>query len=90
MISRNANAILPSSDEGHDYRLHEAHTLSELVAAAWRSIPQLMKRNLSYEMAEGTITLRGHVETYYQKQLVQESLRKVEGLRGIRNQIEVI
>ena len=79
-------ATITSSQE---YFLDGAHELSELIEAAWRQIPHLTKNRLSYELAERDLILRGSVPTYYQKQLVQETLRNIEGIRMIRNEIQV-
>lgn len=87
MISSNRPQSTPPTSE---IRLHEAHGLQQLVDAAWRSLPQLLKGNLAYDVHENAVVLRGQVRTYYQKQLVQESLRKVQGVNAIRNEIEVL
>jgi len=73
-----------------EYYLDGAHGLAEVVEAAWRQIPMLAKNNLTYEVQEGDLVLRGAVRSYYQKQLVQESLRNIEGVRMIRNEIRVL
>jgi osmotically-inducible protein OsmY len=36
-----------------------------------------------------TVVVRGTVETYYQKQMAQEIVRRVEGVQKIDNQLEV-
>jgi len=73
-----------------EYYLDGAHETQELIEAAWRQIPLTNKSNLSYELLEGDLILRGAVPTYYQKQLVQESLRHIDGVRMIRNEIQVV
>lgn len=75
--------------KNQEYYLDGAHGPNDLIEAAWRQIPHLTKHNLSYELQDGDLILRGAVRTYYQKQLVQESLRHVEGVRMIRNEIQV-
>jgi hypothetical protein len=47
-------------------------------------------RNVSCEYDEGTITLRGHSTSYYDKQLAQETVRGVEGVTRIVNEIVVM
>jgi hypothetical protein len=50
----------------------------------------LSGRNLRFEVHEDAVVLRGVVRSYYQKQLAQESLRNIEGLAKINNEIEVV
>jgi osmotically-inducible protein OsmY len=47
------------------------------------------RRNLRFETQQGRVTLRGVVGTYYQKQMAQEALRRVEGVEEIANELEV-
>jgi osmotically-inducible protein OsmY len=46
-------------------------------------------RRVQCEIHEGILFLRGHVSSYFSKQLAQESVRSVKGLCGIANFIEV-
>lgn len=50
----------------------------------------LGSRSLRFELRDGTVVLSGSVRSYYQKQLAQESLRGIDGIRGVENQIEVV
>lgn len=60
------------------------------AAEALRSSPYLTGRQLRLESRHGQLTLRGHVLTFFQKQMAQESLRHVEGVAQIDNQLEVL
>ncbi|MCA9173206.1 MAG: BON domain-containing protein [Planctomycetales bacterium] len=51
--------------------------------------PYLNGQRLRLESHAGQLTLRGHVRTYFQKQMAQESLRRLEGISSIVNQLEV-
>ena len=51
--------------------------------------PHFLGRRLKVEMNGDDVTLTGFVETYYQKQLSQESLRDIDGVGQIRNELEV-
>ena len=62
--------------------------LEDRVLSALRN-PYLPARNLRFETMEGRVTLRGIVGTYFQKQMAQESLRHVAGVREIANELEV-
>ncbi len=64
-------------------------SLDDQVLTALEQSPFVSKRNLNFETQEGRVTLRGVVETYYQKQMAQESLRDVQGVDEISNELEV-
>ncbi len=63
--------------------------LEGLVFAALERNPFVPQRDLRFEMQEGHVTLRGVVRSYYQKQMAQESLRGLEGIHEISNELEV-
>lgn len=46
-------------------------------------------RELTCEYAHGVLTLHGKVRSYYEKQLAQEAVRRVDGIRQIINKVEV-
>ena len=47
--------------------------------------PYLTRRKLRCEAKEGHVVLKGTVRSYFQKQMAQESLRKLDGLVSIDN-----
>ncbi|MGD0518833.1 MAG: BON domain-containing protein, partial [Thermoguttaceae bacterium] len=53
--------------------------LDDRVLNALERNPYLTHRNLRFETQQGRVTLRGVVNTYFQKQMAQESLRHIEG-----------
>ncbi len=59
------------------------------VRRALRKHPNLTNGQLDCETNDGRVTLRGVVSTYYQKQIAQELLRSVEGVREVVNHLEV-
>jgi len=61
----------------------------EKVSSALRQNPHLQTRNLRFEATEGHVTLRGQVNSWYQKQMAQESLLQLEGISRVENQLEV-
>jgi osmotically-inducible protein OsmY len=63
--------------------------LNDLVHTALQRSPYLAGRNLRFEAEQGRVTLRGVVKTYYQKQIAQEVLRRVDGVQEISNELEV-
>ena len=67
----------------------ETLPLDDQVLSALEQNPYLPRRNLRFETSEGRVTLRGVVGTYFQKQMAQESLRHVDGVLEIANELEV-
>jgi len=63
--------------------------LDHRVLTALEQNPHIARRNLRFETEQGRVTLRGVVGTYYQKQMAQEAVRRVEGVREIANELEV-
>lgn len=63
--------------------------LDDQVLTALRGNPYVAHRNLRFETAEGRVTLRGIVGTYYQKQMAQEAIRHIDGVDEIANELEV-
>jgi hypothetical protein len=63
--------------------------LSKRISSAIEKHPHLTRRKLQFEAREGRVTLRGTVSSYYQKQMAQEALRRVDGVHEIENQLEV-
>ena len=73
-------------------RLYEdsRHDLSDLLSNALARNPYFANRNVRIELQEDEIVLKGSVNTYYLKQLAQESVRSLKPTERIRNEIEVI
>ena len=67
----------------------QAGPLLHRIDTAIRKIPYILNRRVFLESAHGKITLRGNVDSYYQKQMVQEVLRGIDGIAEISNQLEV-
>jgi osmotically-inducible protein OsmY len=64
-------------------------SLSDRVDSAMQANPYLARRNLRFEAEAGRVTLKGVVNSYFQKQMAQEALRKVDGVLEIANELEV-
>jgi osmotically-inducible protein OsmY len=64
-------------------------TLTERVNSAIQTNPYLSGRTLRFEAHDGRVTLNGVVASYFQKQMAQEVIKKVEGVEQIENQLEV-
>jgi osmotically-inducible protein OsmY len=51
--------------------------------------PHSIRSRIYLESAPGKVILRGKVDSFYQKQMIQESLRNIEGIESIANLLEV-
>jgi len=68
----------------------EAHvSLTDRVITALERNPYFSRRNLHCETEYGRVTLRGVVHSYFQKQMAQEAIRRIDGVREILNELEV-
>ena len=65
-------------------------SLAQRVDNALVTNPYLTGRTLRFETDGGRVVLHGHVGTWYQKQMAQELLRRIEGVELIDNCLEVI
>lgn len=63
--------------------------LEERVTDALERHPHLSRRALSVEAEAGRVILRGKVSSYFEKQLAQEAVRRVDGIHHIDNELEV-
>ena len=66
-----------------------ADPLALRVHSALECNPHLKARQLRFEMHDGRVRLLGVVSSYYQKQMAQESVRRLEGVEAVENQLEV-
>lgn len=64
-------------------------SLATRVSSAIQNNPHLTRRKVHFETHEGRVVLHGTVETYYQKQMAQEALRRLDGVHHIENNLEV-
>jgi osmotically-inducible protein OsmY len=63
--------------------------LDDRVLTALERNPYVSRRNLRFETSSGRVTLKGVVRSYFQKQMAQEAVRHLEGVREIANELEV-
>ena len=63
--------------------------LKDRVHSVLSRTPYWTGKDLKVENQDGRVTLRGIVGTYYQKQMAQEVLRRVDGVAQISNELEV-
>jgi osmotically-inducible protein OsmY len=60
-------------------RIHEALTAS----------PHVSSRQVRFETADGRVVLKGNVRSFFQKQMAQEVIRRIDGVEQIENLLEV-
>ena len=63
--------------------------LAEKVSSALQQNPYVSSRNLRFETSPGRVTLHGQVSSWYQKQMAQETLLRLDGVDGVENRLEV-
>ena len=66
-----------------------ATCFSERLGQALSQNPHLLGRKLGFETDAGVVVLTGTVNSYYQKQMAQEAIRRVDGVAMIDNRLEV-
>jgi len=64
--------------------------LRQHIATALAKNPYLHTSDLKYETVQGRVVLTGAVPSYFEKQMAQESLRAVEGIAELLNELEVL
>jgi len=62
-----------------------ARAKERLQMASYTSV-----RDVSCEYDDGVLILRGQVSTFFEKQLAQEAVAKLDGVRQVANQVEVV
>lgn len=63
--------------------------IEEQAQERLRAAPSLFLRDIRCGYQEGLLILRGRVGSYYEKQLAQESVARLEGVAQVVNEIEV-
>ena len=67
----------------------ETGSLINDVESALDSSPHLSRRRMRIEAFNGVVRLEGAVNTYFQKQIAQELLRRVDGVKRVENRLQV-
>jgi osmotically-inducible protein OsmY len=63
--------------------------LQERIQNAISSNPYLPGKRVCCRTDSGRVTLSGKVSSYFQKQMAQEAVRRLDGVRRIENLLEV-
>ena len=64
-------------------------SLAERVVSAIESSPYVNGRTLRFETDGSRVVMQGVVKSYFQKQMAQETVRRVEGVEEVDNCLEV-
>ena len=64
--------------------------LRELAEGCLRRNPYLALKNVSCDCQAGVLVLRGCLPSYYLKQVAQEAVACLAGVKAVDNQIEVL
>ena len=64
-------------------------TLNQRIDDAIQASPHLQRRQLSVHQEAGRVILRGQVPSYFQKQIAQETIKHIEGVESIENELVV-
>lgn len=70
--------------------ISEQKLLENEVYQAIEHSPYLGRNELRCETAHGRVTIRGEVNSFFQKQMATEAVRKLRGIEEIDNQLTVI
>jgi osmotically-inducible protein OsmY len=63
--------------------------LSQRVQEALTTSPHVSSRQVRVEAADGRVVLKGSVRSFFQKQMAQEAIRRIDGVESIDNLLEV-
>jgi osmotically-inducible protein OsmY len=63
--------------------------LVDEIFAALTTNPHVPCQNVRIEEADGRVVLKGNVTTFFQKQMAQEAVRRVDGVEQIENLLQV-
>jgi osmotically-inducible protein OsmY len=61
-----------------------------LAEGCLRRNPYPALKNVACDCRGGVLVLRGYLPSYYLKQVAQEVVAHLEGVKGIENQIQVV
>ena len=76
--------------------MHHTHTsdvrlqMHTKVQNALARNPYFAGRSLRIELRENDVVLTGVLESYFHKQMAQESVLSIDGIRQVHNQIQVV
>lgn len=69
--------------------IDRAHQLNELISHAISQTSLASRQNVKYRVEQEQVYLTGIVSSYYEKQLAQESVSRIQGVRQVHNSLNV-
>lgn len=69
--------------------MQEMTAIASNVHQALSASPHFPGRHLEVEDSEGRVVLKGRVGSYFHKQMAQETVRRLDGVHEVENQLEV-
>ncbi len=66
------------------------HDVTERARERLRQSPHLSVRSVSCEFDRGVLRLRGRLSSFYHKQLAQEAVARLSGVREVVNEVAVV
>lgn len=72
------------------YLVHGAELLHQKIHFSLSNSPFIRGRDVTFAIDESEVVLSGQVRSYFQKQMAQESLRGIDGVGRIRNDLVVV
>lgn len=66
-----------------------APSLTDAVSAALQSSPYIGSSNLRIEAGDGHVRIHGDVGTFFEKQMAQEVVRRLDGVERVENLLQV-
>ncbi len=73
-----------------EFYIDDDHDLQDRIHGVLARNPHFLGHAVGFKMEATSVVLRGTVRSYYHKQVAQESLRSIKGIRQIRNELQVI
>ncbi len=64
--------------------------LESRIHSALTSSPYLTTTRFRIETGDGQVRLHGHVGSFFEKQMAQEAVRRIDGVERIENLLEVV
>ena len=66
-----------------------AEVLSSQIHSALNTSPHLPQQKVQFKAEQGRVRLEGQVASYFQKQIAQEVVLRLDGVEEIENLLEV-
>ncbi len=64
--------------------------LDDRISLALRQAPHLSGRNVRSHARDGHVVLHGAVHSFFEKQMAQEVVRRIDGVQRIANELTVM